>query len=209
MKVILNDHIDHLGERGDVVTVKPGYARNYLLPQGLAYLDTPGNQRRFDEEQTRWEEMDLGRRTAAEKIAADMAGTELLFERRAGERNVLFGSVSVVDIGRELADRGFEIDRRRILLGHPIKELGSYQVDVRVHRDINVTIPIHVVRPGEQPAPPEAIEERVAEHGVAEPTGEPAPVDQVADAPAGVDEDGGADVAATDGSATEEAPEVP
>ena len=72
MKVILNDHIDHLGERGDVVTVKPGYARNYLLPKGLAYLDTPGNRMRFDEEQTRWEEMDLGRRTAAEKMAADM-----------------------------------------------------------------------------------------------------------------------------------------
>ena len=210
MKVILNDHIDHLGERGDVVTVKPGYARNYLLPKGLAYLDTPGNQRRFDEEQTRWEEMDLGRRTAAEKIAADMAGTELLFERRAGEKNVLFGSVSVVDIGRELADRGFVLDRRRILLGHPIKELGSSQVDGRVHRDIKVAIPIHVVRPGEQPAPPEAIEERVAEDGVAEPAGGSAPViDQAADAPAVVDEVGGADVAETHAPAAEEAPEVP
>jgi large subunit ribosomal protein L9 len=200
MKVILNDHIDHLGERGDVVTVKPGYARNYLLPKGLAYLDTPGDRMRFEEEQTRWEEMDLGRRAAAEKVAAEMVGTELLFERRAGEKNVLFGSVSIVDIGRELADRGFGIDRRRILLEHAIKELGSYQVDIQVHRDIKVTIPIHVVRPGDQPAPPEAIEEGIAAEGVAEPA---------VDAPTGVDEVGGADGAATDSPTVEEAPEVP
>ncbi len=182
MKVILNDHIDHLGERGDVVAVKPGYARNYLLPKGLAYLDTPGNRRRFEEEQTNWEEMDLGRRTAAEKMAADMVGTELLFERRAGEKDVLFGSVSVVDIGRELADRGFDIDRRRILLGHPIKELGSFQVDVQVHRDIEVTISVHVVRPGEQPAPPETLAEGVAEATVAEAAAETAVVDPAAPA---------------------------
>lgn len=195
MKIILNDHIDQLGERGDVVAVKPGYARNYLLPKGLAYLDTPGNRRRFEEEQTKWEEMDLGRKAAAEKMAADMVGTELLFERRAGEKDVLFGSVSVVDIGRELADRGFNIDRRRILLGHPIKELGSYQVEVQVHRDIKVTIPVHVVRPGEQPAPAESGGSGVAQTG--------------AGAPATVDDVGGADVASTDIPAGDEASEVP
>lgn len=154
MKVILNDHIDHLGERGDVVTVKPGYARNFLLPKGLAYLDSPGNRRQFDQEQDKWQEMDLERRSAAEKMAASMAGTELLFERRAGEKDVLFGSVNVADIATALADRGFDIDRRRVLLGHPIKELGSSNIDVRIHRDFNVTIPVHVVRPGEQPGPP-------------------------------------------------------
>ena len=204
MKVILNDHIDHLGERGDVVAVKPGYARNYLLPKGLAYLDTPGNRRRFDEEQTRWEEMDLGRRTAAEKMAADMVGTELLFERRAGEKDVLFGSVSIIDIGRELADRGFDIDRRRILLGHPIKELGSYQVDVQVHRDIKVTIPIHVVRPGDQPAPPETTTEgasvSVDESSVAEP---------VRDTPVAPADGGAADALAVESQAVDEAPELP
>ncbi len=150
MKVILNDHIDHLGERGDMVEVKPGYARNYLLPKGLAYLDTPGNRKRYAQEQRQWEEMDLERRTAAEKVAAEMRGTELTFERRAGEKDVLFGSVSVNDIGRELAGRGFDIDRRRILLDHPIKELGNFSVDVQVHRDIAVTIPVHVIRPGDQ-----------------------------------------------------------
>ncbi len=206
MKVILNDHIDHLGERGDVVAVKPGYARNYLLPKGLAYLDTPGNRRRFEEEQTNWEEMDLGRRTAAEKMAADMVGTELLFERRAGEKDVLFGSVSVVDIGRELADRGFDIDRRRILLGHPIKELGSYQVDVQVHRDIKVTVPVHVVRPGEQPAPPGAAPEEVSAETV---IGEAPATDSAAEARS-VDADAtDSDALLVENPPVEEAPEVP
>jgi len=84
MKVILNDHVEHLGERGDAVTVKPGYARNYLFPQGLAYPDTPGNRRRFEEEQARWEEMDLQRRSAADKLAAELDGTELVFESSSG-----------------------------------------------------------------------------------------------------------------------------
>ena len=151
MKLILNDHVEHLGERGDSVVVKPGYARNYLLPKGLAYLDTPGNRKLFEQEQSRWEELDLERRSAAERIAAEMTGTELLFERRAGEKDVLFGSVNSLDIARELAERGFNLERRRIRLEHPIKELGTYDVDVQVHRDIKVTVPVHVVRPGEEP----------------------------------------------------------
>ena len=151
MKVILNDYIEHLGERGDSVTVKPGFARNYLLPKGLAYPDTPGNRKRFTEEQKNWEEMDLERRSAAEKLAADLDGTKLLFERRAGERDVLFGSVSVADIARELADRGFNIDRGRIRLEHPIKELGRTEIEVHIHRDISVTLPVQVIRPGEDP----------------------------------------------------------
>ncbi len=158
MKVILNDHIEHLGERGDSVVVKPGYARNYLIPKGHAYLDTPGNRKLFEQEQNRWEEMDLHRRSAAEKVAAQMEGTELIFERRAGEKDMLFGSVSVMDIVRELADRGFELERRRVRLDNPIKELGTVPVEVLVHRDFAVTIPVHVVRPGEQPGPATAAE---------------------------------------------------
>jgi len=151
MKVILNDFIEHLGERGDSVTVKPGFARNYLLPKALAYPDTPGNRRRFEEEQHKWEEMDTGRRSTAEVLAKDMAGTELKFERRASEKDVLFGSVTVADISKELADRGFELDRRRIMLEHPIKELGNFEVEINIHRDIQLTLPVFVVRPGEQP----------------------------------------------------------
>jgi large subunit ribosomal protein L9 len=151
MKVILNDYIEHLGERGDSVVVKPGYANNYLLPKKLAYPDTPGNRRRFEDEQRGWEEMDLERRTAGEKLAAELNGTKLAFERRAGEKDVLFGSVSIADVARELTARGFDLDRRRILLDHPIKELGTFEVVVQIHRDISVMIPVTVVRPGEDP----------------------------------------------------------
>jgi len=151
MKVILNDYIEHLGERGDSVVVKRGYANNYLLPKGLAYPDTTGNRRRFDQEQNNWEEMDLERRSAGEKLAASLEGTKLAFERRASEKDVLFGSVSVADIHRELQERGFDFDRRRILLEHPIKELGAVNVEIQIHREITVKIPVTVVRPGEDP----------------------------------------------------------
>jgi len=165
MKLILNDHIENLGERGDSVVVKAGYANNFLLPKKLAYPDTPGNRRRFEQEQTGWEEMDLERRGAAEKFAAELDGTMLAFERRAGENDVLFGSVNVADVARELTEKGFEIDRKRIRLEHAIKELGSFDVVVHVHRDIDVTIPVRVVRPGEDPnaALPEFVAEGALE----------------------------------------------
>jgi len=169
MKVILNDHVEHLGERGDRVQVKAGFARNFLLPKGLAYTDTVGSARRFDAEQTRWEEMDLKRRGAAEKMAGDLGALELIFERRAGERDALFGSVSAIDVARELSERGFEIDKRRVLMAEPLKTLGSFEVDVHVHRDIKVTLPVYVVRPGEQPVRPgdEPVEEAAAAEAVA------------------------------------------
>ena len=151
LMVILTDHVEHLGERGDVVRVKPGYARNYLLPRALAYPDTPGNRRRFEQEQKTWEHQDLQRRGAAEKLAAELNGTKLAFERRAGEKDVLFGSVTAADIAAALADRGFEIDRRRIVLEHPIKELGAVDVVINIHRGIDVVVPVRVVRPGEDP----------------------------------------------------------
>lgn len=151
MKVILNDFIEHLGERGDSVSVKPGYANNYLIPKGLAYIDTPGNRRRFQQEQKTWEHQDMQRRGAAEKLAAELEGTKLAFERRAGEKDVLFGSVTAADIATALADRGFDIDRRRIMLEHPIKELGAVDVVINIHRGIDVVVPVRVVRPGEDP----------------------------------------------------------
>ena len=195
MKLILNDHIENLGERGDSVVVKAGYANNFLLPKGLAYHDTPGNRKRVAQEQTGWEEMDLERLGAAKKLAADLEGTMLAFERRAGEKDVLFGSVSLADINNELAEKGFEIDRKRIRLEHAIKEIGAFEVVVHIHRDIDVTLPVRVVRPGEDPnaALPEFVaegaleipEEDEAEQGIEEsietavvddePTSEPEP----------------------------------
>ncbi len=158
MKVILNDYVEHVGERGDTVEVKSGYARNYLIPKGLAYLDSAGNRRRFEQEQTHWEALDLKRRSAAEKAAHELDGVELMFERRAGERDVLFGSVTSADIAKALADKGYEIDRRRVLLDDPIKVLGRFEVQVHIHRAIKVTVPFDVVRPGEKPVSPVAAE---------------------------------------------------
>ncbi|MCD4750208.1 MAG: 50S ribosomal protein L9 [Thermoanaerobaculales bacterium] len=165
MKVILNDHVEHLGERGQSVEVKAGYARNFLLPKGLAYLDTPGNQRLFNQEQKRWQDMDLVRRTAAEVVRDQIKDVVLHFERRAGEKDVLFGSVNAMDITAELAEKGFEIDKRRVHLEEVIKELGAFEVEVQIHHDIKVNLPVHVVRPGEQLEPetePEAGEETEA-----------------------------------------------
>jgi len=196
MKVILNDYIEHLGERGDSVVVKRGYANNYLLPKGLAYADTPGNRRRFEQEQKQWEEMDLERRSAGEKLAAELDGTKLAFERRAGEKDVLFGSVNVADIHRELKERGFDLDRKRILLEHPIKELGAFDVVVHIHRDIQVTLPIRVVRPGEDP-------DAIAPEFVAEGRLEVADEDLAADA----ESEASAEVA-EDTAAETEAPEA-
>jgi len=169
MKIILNDHIEHLGERGESVSVKAGYANNYLLPKGLAYPDTPGNRKRFEQEQTKWEEMDLSRSSAAQKLAAELVGTKLSFERRAGENDVLFGSVTSADVGRALAELGFDIDRRRIMLESAIKELGTVDVVIHIHRGIDVTIPVRVVRPGEDPdaVAPEFVAEGVLETTVA------------------------------------------
>jgi large subunit ribosomal protein L9 len=172
MKVILNDYVENLGERGKVVTVARGFARNYLIPKGLAYLDTPGNRRRFEQEQKRWEVTETKRRSGAEAMAAAMHGVELKFERRAGERDALFGSVTGTDIAKELAAAGYEVDKRRVRLDEPIKELGNFQVEVQIHRDVAVIVPVHVVRPGEDVAAAMPAEKAATEDVVAEESAE-------------------------------------
>ena len=114
--------------------------------------------------------MDLTRRSAADVLAKDMDGTELTFERRAGEKDVLFGSVSVADILKDLIEKGFEIDRRRIMLAHPIKELGNFEVEINIHRDVQMTLPVFVVRPGEEPNRDDDISEIVEVPAVEEVT---------------------------------------
>jgi large subunit ribosomal protein L9 len=163
MKIILNDFVENLGERGTVVEVKPGYARNYLLPRGLAYVYSDGNLRRFEQEQKRWEELELKRQSAAHAAMDDVDGTELLFERRAGETDTLFGSVSTQDIARRLAEKGLTVDKRRVQLPDPIKALGSFDVPIQLHRDIVATIKVHVVRPGESAPTAEPVEPAEAE----------------------------------------------
>jgi large subunit ribosomal protein L9 len=144
MKIILTDEVRGLGTRGDVVEVKNGYARNFLLPQGLAFLANAANTRRLAEEKKRYDERVMKEKTVAEKVAAQMSGLRLTLVKKAGEGDVLYGSVTSAEIADLLGEKGIEVDRRRIALEEPIKRLGEHQVHVKLHRDVTVPVTIEV-----------------------------------------------------------------
>jgi len=150
MRVILNDHVENLGDRGTTCEVKPGYARNFLIPKGLAYEATPANLARFQQEQRQWERLQLKEKQAAEALAARLAGLELTFRRRAGEGDTLYGSVTASDIADAVARKGVELDRRRVILEEHIKRIGTFTAEVHLHREVRVPLTVHVVREGEQ-----------------------------------------------------------
>jgi large subunit ribosomal protein L9 len=146
--ILLREDIDELGGRGEIVKVRAGYARNYLLPQGLASLATKGNVKQIEQERSA-----LLKKAAVEKATAEgqkdqMGVIELSFERQAGEHGTLFGSVTTMDIAEALQAKGYEIDRRRIVLKQPIKETGDYAVKVRLHREVLLDVPVHVTAIG-------------------------------------------------------------
>ena len=136
MKLILREHVDHLGDRGETVTVAAGYARNYLLPKGLAYPATPGNLKEIEHQRKTWEVKESQEIGEAQAIAARLGELQLAVVKKAGESGTLYGSVTNIDIAEMLSAKGLEIDRRRIVLEHPIKALGSYVVHVRLHRKV-------------------------------------------------------------------------
>jgi large subunit ribosomal protein L9 len=144
MKIILTDEVRGLGRRGDVVDVKNGYARNFLLPQGLAFLANPANVRRLEEEKKHYDEKVLREKGVAEKAAEQIAGLRLTLVKKAGEGDVLYGSVTAAEIADQLAEKGIQVDRRRIELAEPIKRVGEHQVHVKLHRDVMVPITIEV-----------------------------------------------------------------
>jgi len=148
IKVILKEAVDSLGESGDVVVVKPGYARNFLIPHGLAYEASEGNVRRLEEEKQRAEELSKREYLEGRRRASQLEGLSLAFQARAGEEGKLFGSVTSADIADRMNEGGldFEVDRRRIDLDDPIKELGVYQVGVRLHADVLVEVEVRVDR---------------------------------------------------------------
>ncbi|HEX8726051.1 MAG TPA: 50S ribosomal protein L9 [Gemmatimonadaceae bacterium] len=146
MEIILRQGVENLGKPGDVVSVRAGYARNYLLPRGLAYEATPGNLKRIAQERTRLEAAENERREAAQGVAAKLEQVSLTFSARVGEEGKLFGSVTAADIQQQLEAQGLHIERRQIDLHEPIKALGVYKVPVRLHADVKPEIRVWVIK---------------------------------------------------------------
>ena len=146
MKVILKNVIDSLGESGQVVSVKPGYARNYLLPQGLAYEASEANLKRIEEEQKAAEERAKRGYLEGHRRVSQLEGTSLEFRARASEEGRLFGSISVADIAERLnaIDMDFEVERKQILMDEPLKQVGIYRVPIRLFADVETEIEVRV-----------------------------------------------------------------
>ena len=145
MEVILREHVDNLGRRGDVVKVAAGYARNYLLPRKLALAVTEANRRQIERERKVAEVKDAEERSQAEALAARIAQLEIEIARRVGEHDTLYGSVTSADIAQALEARGFEVEKRRIQLPDPLKALGETTVPVKIHRDVTAQLRVKVV----------------------------------------------------------------
>jgi large subunit ribosomal protein L9 len=144
MELLLREDVEHLGARGDLVKVRAGYGRNYLLPRGLAVQATPSNVKRIEQQRKA-----LLKKAAAEKATAEQQSgllqeTTLTFARKVGEHGVLYGSVTALDIAEALAAQGFEIDRKRIQLRDHIKEVGEFEVPIKLHREVAAAVKVVV-----------------------------------------------------------------
>jgi large subunit ribosomal protein L9 len=146
MEVILRQAIENLGHTGDIVKVSPGYARNFLLPRGLAYEATTGNKKKLEQERARLEAAENERRTAAQGVATQLETVSLTFSARVGEEGKLFGSVTAADIAQQLEAQGIHIEKRQIDLHEPIRALGVYRVPVRLHADVKPEIKVWVIK---------------------------------------------------------------
>ena len=146
MKVILLSDQRHLGKRGEILDVKPGYGRNFLLPQGLALEATEGNIKSFEQQRAKIDARHAKERDAAQEIANKIAGVQITIPKRVGETDTLYGSVTASDVAEALEAKGFTVDRRRLDLGGGIKTLGDHTVRVEVHTDVVAEITVSVVR---------------------------------------------------------------
>ena len=145
MEVILREHVENLGRRGDVVKVAAGYARNYLLPRKLALAVTAENRRQIERERKVAEVRELQERQDAEAVATKMAAVELVMARRVGEHDTLYGSVTSADIAEALAGQQFHVEKRKIVLAEPIKQIGEFEVAVKIHHDVQARVKVKVV----------------------------------------------------------------
>jgi len=145
MEIVLRETVENLGRAGDVVSVRPGYARNYLLPKRLAYLATPGNLKVIEQERQNILRREAERRDEAEKLGAMLSELQLTFQRRVGEQEVLYGSVTSSDIGDALEEKGFTVDRRKIDLDEHIKRLGEFVVPIKLFPEVVAEVRLRVV----------------------------------------------------------------
>ena len=148
MEVILRQHVDNLGRRGEIVKVADGYARNYLLPRKLALPATAGNKQHVERERKIFEAREAEERGQAEALAARLTALTISIARRVGDTEQLYGSVTASDIAEFLKEKGFEVDRRKLILPEPIKALGEHDVPLKLHREVTVPLKVHVVREG-------------------------------------------------------------
>lgn len=197
MDVLLREDVDNLGHRGDVVRVRAGYGRNYLLPQGLATKATSGNKRMIEEQRRVLAKREQRERVSAEGEAGKLDGLEIRFDRRVGEHGILYGSVTVLDIAEALKERGYTVERRRIGLRDHIKEVGDYDVVIKLHRDVTPTIKVRVRKEG-APDEPATTETEATETAATE----SAPT---ADSTASADATAGATEATTEETAADDA----
>ena len=145
MEVILREHVDNLGRRGEVVKVADGYARNFLLPRKLALVATEGNKKQIERERAKFDAKEADEKRAAEAMASRIENVEVVIERKVGETEALYGSVTTTDIADALAAKGFEVDRRKVQLGDPLKKIGDVDVPIRLHRDVTAHVKVRVV----------------------------------------------------------------
>jgi len=146
MEIILRADVQHLGKVGEVVKVKDGYARNYLLPKGLAYPATEANKKKIAYEGERLAKQRAAEKTAAEGEATRLAGVQLTFEVKVGEEEKLYGSVTASDIQRKLEELGIHVDKRKIDLAEPIRELGEFKVGIKIHPEVRPEVRVTVVK---------------------------------------------------------------
>jgi large subunit ribosomal protein L9 len=145
MEIILKEHVEHLGRRGDIVKVAEGYARNYLLPRKLALTVNEGSKRQIEREKKNAEARELEEKSQAEAYAQRLAQADLSVSRKVGENNVMYGSVTSADVAHALQVKGFEIDKRKIQMPDPLKALGEFKIPVKIHRDVTAEITVKVV----------------------------------------------------------------
>jgi len=152
MQVILLERIGRLGQMGDVVTVKDGFARNYLLPQGKALRATEANRKRFERERTQLEAQDLELKSEAQVVSTKLDGKSFVVIRQAGDTGQLYGSVSTRDIAAAVTEGGFSIERRQVMLDRPIKTLGLHELRISLHAEVQPRVTINVARSPDEAA---------------------------------------------------------